>query len=68
LRAKVSTRELKIRGLFYRIGEAFYKGQKTQKSAEATAASLRPLTHQVDKLKAEIRALKLREKKVRAEK
>jgi len=66
IRATASAKELKIRGLFHRIGESFYKGRKAGRSAEENTAALEPLIAQVDKLKREIAALKKQEKAVRA--
>ena len=68
VRTKISARQLRIKGLFLRIGESFYHAQKAGKAPEDNAAALHPLMDQVDKLNQEIESLKLQEKKVRATK
>ena len=68
LRTQVAARELRVKGLFLKIGEAYYLSQKAGKSLEENAASLNPLTEQVDKLKSEISSLKQQEKKIQTAK
>jgi hypothetical protein len=68
LRAKVSARQLRMRGLFLKIGESFYRAGKSGMSPDENATALRPLLGQVDKLNREIASLKLQEKKIRAAK
>jgi hypothetical protein len=66
VRAKVSARELRIRSLFTKIGESYYRGGKSGTGPEQKAAALQPLVNQVDKLHREIASLRLQEKKIRS--
>jgi hypothetical protein len=66
LRARISARQLKIRGLFQKIGESFYRANKSGKSPDENATALRPLLGQVDKLNREIDSFRVQEKKIRA--
>jgi len=68
LRAKVSARQLRMRGLFLKIGESVYRTDKSGKSPDASVTALRPLLEQAEKLNREINSLKLQEKKIRAAK
>ena len=66
LRAKVSARQLRTRGLFLKIGESYYRAGKSGAEPQDNAAALQPLVDQVDKLNREIASLKLQEKKIRS--
>jgi protein-disulfide isomerase-like protein with CxxC motif len=66
IRAKVSARQLRMRGLFQKIGESFYRAGKSGTEPQENAAALQPLLDQVDKLNGEIGSLKLQEKKIRS--
>jgi hypothetical protein len=66
LRAKISARQLRIRSLFSKIGESFYRADKSGKSPDENVMALRPLLGQVDKLNREIGSFKSQEKKLRS--
>jgi hypothetical protein len=68
LRAKVSAHQLRIRGLFLKIGESFYRADKSGMTPDENVTALRPLLGQADKLNREIDSFKLQEKKIRAAK
>lgn len=66
IRAKVSARQLRIRNLFLKVGESYYRSGKSGNSPEQVATALQPQVIQLNKLHQEIASLKLQEKKIRS--
>jgi hypothetical protein len=66
VRAKVSTKQVKVKAEFLKIGEAYYRARKSGMNAEQCAASVQPQVQKVDGLNQEIAALQRREKTLRA--
>jgi hypothetical protein len=66
LRTKISAREVRIKGLFLKMGETFYRARKSGLGTEEIVGSLQPQVEKLDALHQEIAALQLREKTVRA--
>jgi hypothetical protein len=68
LRTRISARQLRIQGIFTKLGEGYFRTQKEGLTPEETARSLQASVDQVDKLQKEIASLKNQEKKLRAAK
>jgi cell fate (sporulation/competence/biofilm development) regulator YlbF (YheA/YmcA/DUF963 family) len=65
VRAKISAKQVKLKAEFLKMGESFYRAQKSGMSAEQCMASMQPQVQKVDGLHQEIATLQLREKTLR---
>jgi hypothetical protein len=66
VRATISTKQVKLKAEFLKMGESFYRALKSGMSAEQSVASMQPQVGKADKLSQEIAALELREKTLRS--
>ena len=66
VRAKISTKQMKLKAEFLKMGESFYRALKSGMNAEQSVASMQPQVGRLDRISQEIAALQLREKALRA--
>ncbi len=65
VRARISTKQVKLKAEFLKMGESFYRARRSGMSAEQCVASMQPQVQKVDALNQEIAALQLQEKTLR---
>ena len=66
VRAKISTKQVRLKAEFLKLGESFYRARKSGMSAEQCLASMQPQVGKLDSLHQEIATLQLREKTIRS--
>jgi lysine 2,3-aminomutase len=64
-RAQISTKQVRQKAEFLKMGESFYRARKSGMSAEQIVAAMQPQVGKLDNLQQEIATLQLREKSLR---